>query len=452
MDSAIRMFSSLTCLLTGTSSILFLIAVFVLSPAPVTAITLNECIEAALTMNPGLEAASYRIKVSRSAHLQARSAWYPLISVSGSHTQTNNPSQAFMMELNRKTLDMTDPGFDPADPGHTYNTRFSIGMQYLLYDGGSSRLHEEMAEQGIDLSRYRHAAAKNELVYEVTRGYYNTLKAGEFVSVFRETAASIEKSLQLAKKRFAEGTALKTDVLNLEVQLAQAQEDLISAENGFLMAIAALNTSIGADIVSADTLVPPADEKEAFHAPVLAEKTVDQRPELQAAALIVKLKKTGLKRSRRAYHPSIKAFGSIDMDGRVSDSFEDSYIAGVIATWNVFDGYARSGAVSESRALRNEAVAHLKQTRKQLELDLTDAKLRISNAVKRLDVTRKALDNSEELLQMTRTQYENGAVEITALLNAHSALTASTVRNKAAHYDYLDSLANMNRATGQPWP
>ncbi|MFO8110898.1 MAG: TolC family protein [Desulfosalsimonadaceae bacterium] len=433
-------------------TLFILFACLALSPATIMAITLNECIETALEMNPDLDAAAYRVKASRAAHLQARSPWYPALSASGSYMRTNNPSQAFMMELNQKKLDMTDPGFDPADPDDIDNTRIRLGMRYLLYDGGRSRLNEQMAEQGIDISRYEHAAVKNELIYEVTRGYYEALKAGEFIAVFRKTADSIEKSLQLAKQRFQEGTAVKTDVLNLEVQLLQAQEDLIVAENGFSLAIAALNTSIGADIVYPDKLLPPERKITAPAVAAAEQNTVAKRPEMQAAALIVKSKKLDLTHAKRAYLPSVEAMGALDLDSPVSDNFEDSYVAGVTAKWDIFSGYARSAKVSESRALRNESLAFLKKTRKQLELDLKQAELQLSNAFQRLDVTRKAIENAEESLRITRERYENGAVEITALLNAQSAMTASSVRNKAAYYDYLEALANIKRATGEKWP
>ncbi len=440
-----RLFIKICLIITA---VLFLL----LPPATVSAITLNECIDAALEMNPGIEAAAYRVKASRAAHLQARAAWYPQFSASGSYTRTNNPSQAFMMALNRKTLDMTDPDFDPADPGHTDQTRFSLGMQYLLYDGGQSRMREESAKYGIDLSRYELAAARNALVYEVAHGFYATLKAEAFVEVFQETVASIEASLTLARQRYHEGAALKTDVLNLEVQLAQTEEDLINAENSYQMAVAALNTAIGAEIVGPHALIPPGYERPAALINDLEKPSVERRPELQAAALLARVKKSDLRHSRRAYLPTVSAFGSLDMDRRVSDHFEDSYIAGITARWDIFDGYARSGAISGSRAMRNEAVAFLKQTRKQLDLDLKDAGMKLSSARQRRVVTKTALESAAASLEMTRTLYETGAVDITALLNAQAAMTASLVRDRAAFYDYLDAQANLNRAVGKQWP
>ncbi len=429
-----------------------LLTVFlVLIPAGAIAITLEECIETALKMNPGLEAAAYRVKAARSAHQKAQSTWYPNITASGNYSRTDNPAQAFMMELNQERLDFQDPNFDITDPGDTQNIRLSLAMEYLLFDGGRSRLTEQMAEQKIEMSNYARTAARNDLVYEVTKGYYDVLKAGDFVTVFRETAASIEKSLNMARERFQEGTVVKTDVLNLEVQLAQAQEDLIRAENSVHLAVAALNTAIGADIVQPDALLPPLQGSRPLLSKSRRDQSIEQRPELQAAALLAKTRKLDIKESERGYLPTMTAFGSMDMDSRDADNFEESYIFGVKAGWNLFDGFARSGDISEARARRNEALAHLKKTRQQLELDLKEAELQVSNTFQRLKATRKAIESAEESLYITRERYENGAIEITALLNAQSAMTSSAARNRAAYYEYLEALANLDRATGKQW-
>ena len=448
-DAAFRSF------VKKTPALLFFV-LFLLFPASLTAITLDECIHAAIRMNPGLEAATHRIKAARAAHQQARAAWFPHITASGNYTRTNNPAQAFMMELNQQRLDMADPAFDPTDADDTHNIRLSLGMAYLLYDGGRSRLGEQAAQRNIEISNHSQAAARNDLVYEVTRGYYNVLKAEDFISVFQETADSIEKSLHMAQERYNEGLAVKTDVLNLEVQLAEAQEDLILSRNNFHLALTALNTTIGADIVdpdnSAHPLQRPREETVQNHIPERREnQSINSRPELQAAVLLVQAKKLDLSQSRRTILPQLTAFGALDMDRHPSDNFEESYVVGVMAQWNIFDGFARSGTISEAGAHRREAVALLKQVRKQLELDLKRAELQVLNASQRVDVTRKALASAEESLNITRERYENGAVEITALLSAQTARTSTAARNRAAFYDYLEALANMDRATGKVW-
>jgi len=415
-------------------------------------LSIEECVRAALEMNPGIEAASYRIRAAKAAHRKSRAAWYPQISASGGYERTDNPAQAFMMALNQQRLDLGDPNLDLSDPDPTQNIRLSLNVRYLLYDGGHSRLGEDAAREKIDVADHELAARRNALVYEVRRGYYHALRARKMIDVHRQTGAQIEKSLELAKSRFNEGTALKTDVLNLEVQLARAEEDLLQAENAFRLAVAALNTAIGSDIAGPESLAAPVRQTPAVLPADWETLSVGDRPELLRAAAHARAARLDARSTRRAYRPNVEAFGSMGMDSRYAGSFEDSYRVGIAAEWNIFDGHARSAARSEASAHRGEAVAALKETRKQLELDLEDARLKAKHAIKRLGVTGKALERAQESLQTTRHLYENGIVEVTALLSAQTAMTQSMVRHQSARFEHLEALANLDRAVGRTWP
>ncbi len=110
---------------------------------------------------------------------------------------------------------------------------------------------------GAEASAEALAAARNQLIHEITRGFYGVLQARAFADVQAESVTSIGKSLRIARAGSEAGSAVRTDVLNLETQLAQANEDLIRARNGLQLAVAALNAGIGADLVAADSIESP---------------------------------------------------------------------------------------------------------------------------------------------------------------------------------------------------
>ena len=87
-----------------------------LLPATTPAVTLEECITAALEKNPTTNAAAFRVEAAQSSIRQAQAAFYPQLFMSGNYLRSNNPTQAFMMQLNQRQLDMRDPEFDPNDP------------------------------------------------------------------------------------------------------------------------------------------------------------------------------------------------------------------------------------------------------------------------------------------------------------------------------------------------
>ena len=61
----------------------------------------------------------------------------------------------------------------------------------------------------------------------------------------RRRSPPSKTNLAIAKKRLDGGTLLKTDVLDLEVRLAQAREDLVRARNANALAVRALRNLLG---------------------------------------------------------------------------------------------------------------------------------------------------------------------------------------------------------------
>jgi len=428
---------------------IFILAIWIGTAVSGSAVTLEACIRASLENNPDVQAGTTRIQAARYMIKQAQSAYYPRLYVSGAYSITDNPTQAFMMELNQHNLDMRDPSFDPNDPGDTDNLRFSVGLQYRLYNGGQNVLNIRMAEDQKAAKELHLASVQNELVHQVTIGYYSVLQAQAFVTVQEESVTSLEENLRVATARFHAGSAVKTDVLNLDVKLAQAREDLILANNGVRLAIASLNTAIGEDMIALDGLPVPYQE-DLEEEPIRLDYTVlENRPELKAAKKMSEIIETSYRKASQERYPTVNAFGSYDVDSGDASDFENSYLVGVMAKWEFFDGNQRSSkalsAKAEWRAAKNEE----KKVYNNLRLDLHQAFLKASEAWQRLDVTKKSVANAKEALRITGEQYKEGAADITVLLTAQVGLTAQKTRNVAAYYDYLTALSNFERARGE---
>ena len=412
------------------------------------AVTLETCIKTALENNPGIQAGITRINEAKYMIKQAESAYYPRLYLSGAYSMTDNPPQAFMMSLNQKDLDMAQQGFDPNDPDHTDNMRLSVGLKYRIYDGGIKTIHVQMAKESKQLRELGLRAVQNELIYQVTRGYYGVLQAQSFVAVQEESVKSLEESLRVATVRFNAGSAVKTDVLNLEVKLAQAREDAIRAKNGVQLAIASLNTAIGSDLILSKGLpVPEREEiREKPEAPDFS--VLEDRPELKATRTMSSIKEQSYEKVSRENLPTMSAFGSYDFDSGDFTEFENSYIMGVIAEWEIFDGYQRHNKARVARAEWQTAKNETLKARNDLRLDLQQAYLKTMDAWERLEVSEKSIESAAEALRITSELYKQGVAEIAVLLTAQVGLTTQKTRSVAAYYDYLTALSNYDRARG----
>lgn len=410
------------------------------------AVTLDECIVTTLRNNPDVRAATERVQAARAAIKEAQSAYYPMLVGSTTYARTDNPPQAFMMMLNQRNVSMQSDFNNPPD---TDNLALSLGVKYRLYDFGRRGLDNEMAKDGAEISQLVLRGLQNDLIHQVTRGYYSVLQASAFVMVREESIKTLEESLRVSNERLKAGGAVKTDSLNLEVQLAQAKEDLIRARNGVKLSLAALNTAIGTNLVDSANIPAKADPPGAKPPENEDLSVIQNRPELQAARKGAEIQQIALRKARRQYMPTVNAFGSMDWNSDVSTDFERSYIVGVAAEVELFDGFRRGAAVSGASAQQRAASAEADKAASNLRLDLTSASIQAGEAWDRLDVARKSIENAEEALRITQQRYQQGAASLPELLTAQVGLTGTRSRNVAALYDYWIALSNLERARGQ---
>ena len=409
-------------------------------------ITLERCIQTALEASPDVLSANARLSAAVASVKEVTSAYYPQIGLSGGWARTDNPSQAFFMSLNQRQASLQG---DFNHPNDTENVRGSVIAQWLLFDSGRREADRRAAKLGAAGSEFMLEAVRNDLVFQITRAYYGVLQIRAFILVQEETVKSLSESLRTATERNLAGSALKTDVLNLDVQLSQAGEELIRARNALKLGVAALNTAIG------KKLVGPADVVglKGREVPVVSTNGVsggvDARPEFRALNFRVKAMEALVTRARREYLPVVKGFGSVDWDSESLSGFEQSYIVGAAVEVNIFDGQRNRSGLARARAAAAETQAQAEKLRQALELDLTQACLNEQEAHERLEVAAKSLASAAESLRLTQERYQQGAAVITELLTAQTGLTATQTRQVAAQYDCLIARANVERAMGR---
>lgn len=291
-------------------------------------------------------------------------------------------------------------------------------------------------------------AARNELVFQVHRAYYGVLQSRELVRIQQAAVESLEAALRAAQERLDAGAVVKTDVLNVEVQLAGAREGLARARNGEMLARSALANVVG-DLSLRDAEFPEVTPAADLSIPDLEALDIADRPELRAADAGVEALNAQVVRSRRQYHPNLDLMANYDWNGEPFVDYEGSWFAGAALRWDAFDGFRRDSAIEAAEAQLAAAREQRRRVRLDLEHQLRQAVSTLREAIERVDVSRKSSRLAEESLRMTQQRYRNGAADITELLAAETALTAARSRAVSALYDRQVALAGVYRAVGR---
>ncbi|HUJ11575.1 MAG TPA: TolC family protein [Verrucomicrobiae bacterium] len=432
-------------LLVAALSLLMAIAAPAAEATP-RALTLREAERLALQQNPDLASAQQRVTAARAALQQADAAFWPQVRLSENYAASDNPVQAFMMTLNQRAFNF---GANFNHPDTTDNLNTKVLATYPLYNGGSDLASRQAARLGAEAGENSLEAVRNELVFEVARGFYTIGKARQFVRTAEAAVTSMESNLGVASNRFTQGTVLKSDFLDAEVRLSEARDNLVRARNALAISETVFRNVLG--VGEKENVIAAESASKIISQAVDEPLDISQRPELLAAQKAVAASERRVRAAFGGHLPRVNAFASYDLDSGDARRYEDSWVAGVSVELDVFDGFLTRGKVAEARANLAAAREALRKTELALELEAKQAQLNLNEAQARLATTGQAVAQAKESLQITKERYANGLALLTQLLDAESALTAARQRRAAAEADDQIAQAALEKALGHGW-
>ncbi len=420
----------------------------VLPSAP---LTLSQAIDLALIRNPDLHAAQARIQMAQGRLKEVEAAFYPQFKAGLSYVSSNNPSRAFGMIVAQRRFDF---GMDINDPGFQEDFRPEIGMQWSLFRGGQDYYQRQAAKLGIDATEAQKTAIRNGLATAVSASFYALLEAPQRIDVAKRTLTTVSKELEFMRARKAQGMALKSDVLSLEVRLAQAQEQQIQALNAKEAAKAALRTLLAfppearLEVISGDSTQVPATPGE-FND--WLQKALTHRPELIAADKQVKAQEKVVKAAQGARLPRLNVFATYGQNSKNPQfsTNKDNLTMGVQAEVDLFTGGAISARIHQAKQKLDEIRALRQQTQLQVEKEVKQAWLNLREALARLEVAKRALAAADEALKLVRAQHRGGTATVTRSLEAETDAAAARLHLITARFNALVAEAELKRATGE---
>lgn len=405
--------------------------------------TAKNSVEFALNHSPDSRVALQRMKMANAAIDQARVGYYPQVDVSAQYGQTNNPMYSFGNILNHGAF---SPSMDFNDPGRTDNLNFRAGVEYRFYNGGRDEAAVNAATAGFARSEMDREAVYSHLSFGVVRSFQSMVQAKEMLEARKVSIDAIRASLAVAKARFNAGDLLKADLLNLEVQESRASENLILAEHQLELSQKIFLNLLG---LKDGSVVIDCSLNEQQQIP--EERSYSKRPELQSLAHAEEAALASLQAARGGNLPTVDGFASYQYDkGFEIDGNGDSWMAGVKINYRLFEGYGTQAAVAKAMAGLATIQAQREKLELGMDLEVKQADLSYRQAVQRLKVTKKMVEQAEESARLSRTRFKEGVILSSDLIDVEMRLTDALVRQSVARGNIEVAQADLKRAMGLP--
>jgi outer membrane protein len=451
-------------------------------------LTLAKAIEIATENNPDRVQAHWRIEQARAMRAMADAAFWPQLSVYTEYMQGDAPSAYLFKKIDQRML---PPDVNFNDPGWFRNFESGLRGEMNLFNGFRDHLAMQAAQMDVEISRSSHTQVLNDLTAEVIKTYYDALAARDFIGIAQASVETAAEQLRIVRVHYEGGAVFKSDVLSLEVRLAEAQEQLVSSRIRSRLARAALahlmghdpallagdaqseaeiDAQSGADIdaqteagldarieAEIDSPTDTIQLMETTWRPVIPEHyeqglvlAMAQRPELLQAHRQVEKTRYGLFAARGAYLPRLDLMAAYYLNDPSMDYNldRDNWTAALLLTWDIFSGFSRSAGVDRARAMLRQMSAAERQAILQVQLDVKRSYLNLNEAVARHAVAERSKRSAEESFRMVREHYQGGAVPISRYLEAELDRNRTRIRSTAAYYDQMKANAEVARAIG----
>jgi len=412
-------------------------------------LSLKDAVKFALGNNPKIDQAVARIHQSEAMIDQALASFWPVLCAYGEYLQGDAPSAYLFKTIDQRKLPSQ---VDFNDPGWFENYELGIQGRINLFNGGRDVLRRMMAETGLKINQLNRETVENALIASVIQAYFNTLATREYIQIARESVATVKTQLRIMRVRFEAGGVLRSDVLSLRVHLAQAEEDLVRADNNLSLSMAALANLLGLDPDTPLTLKGEEDTPKEFPSGYRAGLVyaMEHRPELRQVREQIIQSRMAMDMSRSKYLPRVDARMKyyVDDESLAFERDRENWTAGISLQWDFFTGLSTKAEMRKTEAALEEMLAVDRQTANAIQLDLKTAYLKLAEAKARSGVAQASVEEAQESLNLVKRQYEGGSATITRYLDAELAHNRSRIRSTAAFYDREKALAELGRALG----
>jgi NodT family efflux transporter outer membrane factor (OMF) lipoprotein len=389
---------------------------------------LNELEAQVDDANQSLAQAEAQFRQAAALVSQARASYFPTLSVSASATRSGRNSDNGSIITGTGTVIGGTTGSTTAGSriGNQYSLPISASWEPDLW--GRVRRTVEQQAGNAQASAATLESTRLSLHSQLAQDYFQLRIVDEQKRLLEDTVAAYRKSLQLTQNQYNVGVAARSDVVQADTQLKQAQVQAIDLgvsraqlEHAIALLIGKTPAEFSLDQVKFD-IKPPA-------IPVgVPSQLLQRRPDVAVAERQAMSANAQIGVAESAYFPTLNLSASA---GFQSSSFS-KWLTAPSRFWSlgpelaetIFDGGLRRAQTAQARAAYDAAVANYREVSLAAFQNVEDnlSALRVLEAESAAQAD--ALAAAEEALKITLNQYRAGTVSylnvITSQATAYS--------------------------------
>ncbi len=334
---------------------------------------------------------------------------------------------------------------------------FSATISQPIFTGFSLLNEYELAALGLDSAKVKEKLKRQDVILEAKRTYFLLLKTQKLLNIAKDTVTQINAQKEVANNFYQVGMTPLNDLLQAQVELANAKQGLIVARNNLENAESNFNLLLRRPINSSVFVKDISDytpfRKDLDYCIAEAEKN---RMEIVIAKLDVERTQKELELSRKDYYPTVTLNGTyyrqgIDwsVDGGEGIYAPDGWDISAVASWNFWQWGKTTYGVKEKLSRLSQSQIQLSNIIDKIQLEVKQAYLRTQEAERAILTVETAIEQAKENFRINEERYKEQVATSTDVLDAQTLLTRTMTNYYSALYEFKIAKATLYRTMGQ---
>lgn len=459
-------------------------------------ITLRQAIDLAWQNSRQLQIAKTQLDRSRALLRESQAAWFPTVGFQGSYSQdlsasgqlstdvareqaasqipqaqtqldqllsqpsASNPLdqliQALSIQQAQSQLAAAQTSLQDLDNFATRTFNGTFAINYTLFTSGQRPALVRAAAEQTRISELEVERVTEQVRLDVTQAYYDVQQADQQLVIQAAAVKEATKSLSDAQALLEAALATRLDVLNAQVQLDNATQQLTQTQSQQAIALRRLAQLLSLPATVSVTPVEPIEITERWNL-TLEESIVRAlryRVELKQQLSQRKASQQQRRAAIAAQLPQLAAFLNYnlldlqtDQPGEfVTKGFATGYSLGLRLQWTFFDGGITSARIAQQNANIQLAEIQFAQTAEQVRFDVEQAYFNLQSNLQSVQLASTALERARDALRIARLRFQAGVGTQLDVLNAETNLTRAEGNLLNAILGYNRALASLKRA------
>lgn len=414
-------------------------------------ITLEQAIDLAIRNNRELQVSRLELERAQAALREVQAANLPTLDLNSNLTfQENTQQQDSALQDFLDQLQGGQGGGQSDEDDVNVVLGGSVELNYPLFTGGRRPALIEAAEGQVRFQELQVEAQEEQLRLDVINNYYDLQETDEQVRIQEAALEQALQSLRDAEALERAGVGTRFDVLQAQVDVANARQQLTQALSQRQIArrqiVQTLSLAQSVEVAAADP-VEVADlwDLSLEETIVLA---IRNRAELEQQLVQREISDAQRRAALAQLNPQVSLFASYDLQDTLNEdqTVQDSYQFGAQFSLSLFDGGSARAQADQEEANIAIAEANFAAQRNQIRFDVESAYSNLQANFENIQTASLALEQAREALRLARLRFQAGVGTQTDVLIAQSDLTEAEFNRVQAILGYNRSLAELQRS------